>query len=97
MSRRNDARLAELRTLCRPPRFSPGELVVDRQGNAGRIDAIFADLQAAIDARAVPAGWYGMQVARPSTLPFRQWFSVILEDGAILAGEDDLTRLTDPN
>lgn len=87
----NVSRLRELKALRRKdPPFDLGGLVRDPFGNVGRIDVAFADLQAAIDGLAVPQGWYEKLSYRPKTAPFRRWYSVVLPDGAVLVGEDDL-------
>lgn len=87
----NEDRCNELRALVRAPTFALGAAVVDITGRTGRVDSVYADLHAAIDAGVVPRRWYELQEKPPRTPPYRQWYGVILrEGGAVLAGEDDL-------
>ena len=89
-----DERLVVLqRRLNFKPAFRLGQLVKKKENNAqqGRIDVIYADLDAAVDALAIPPNWYAMQAMRPLTPPSGYWYGVLLErEGAILVGELDM-------
>jgi len=90
----NPERLVELRNIARHANeqtFWPCELVRDpKYGRVGRIDVVYADMQAAIDSFAIPPEWYELQEIPPKTPKNGIWYSVVLTDGAILAGQDDL-------
>ena len=59
--------------------------------DVGVVDAIYADLQAAIDGQCVRDDWYAALEIKPKSSPTDDlWYSIILPDGAILAGEKDL-------
>jgi hypothetical protein len=79
----------------RMPSFQLGERVhrKDYEESNGIIDAIYIDFQAARDCGIVSADWYECQTIRPRSLKTDRWYSVVLRDGAILAGEHDLERL----
>ena len=90
-------RLAQLREIVinrSEPVFRPGDPVGETRSTGfprlGRVDAIYADFQAATDGRVVPRNWYEIQEVTPRTPKNGYWYSVILTQGAILAGEDDL-------
>ncbi len=71
--------------------ISLGDLLAARvrvDGEFGRVDAIFIDLQAAIDCGLVDANWYGQHIGK--TTKSRRWYSVVLPHGAVLVGHDDL-------
>ena len=83
------------RALARgAPRFQIGDRIVEpAYGCVGVVDAIFADLEAAIDKHAIMPGWYEVQAKPPKSTKLDYWYSVILEDGgALLVGEWDATR-----
>jgi hypothetical protein len=87
----NIARLAVLQTKTyETSRFSIGDEVVEPYGERGRIDVIFADLDAAISSFVVKDGWYEGQERPPKTPKTGFWYSVITARGACLVGEDDL-------
>jgi len=87
----NTERCNQLATRIRAPKFKLGELVRDPHAQVGRIDAIFADYQAALDGFHVPKGWYEGLAKRPKTSKEGCWYAVVLiPEGAVLVGEDDL-------
>lgn len=86
----NTVRVNQLRERCGFPRFSLGAAVRDSYGNTGRVDAVYADLAAAVDSAAVSRDWYEVQSRKPKTPKESRWYSIVTNDGAILAGEDDL-------
>lgn len=73
----------------RSPQFRLGQRVSDRD-HVGVIDAIYANLDAAIGVFIIPEDWYEMQEVPPKTPKTGFWYGVILEEGAALLGEDDL-------
>lgn len=90
----NEKRLEELRAKERVPSCHLGELVTDIFGTQGRVDAIYIDLAAAIDALAtVRDGWYeGLEYEPKTPKDGGPWYSVILDDGSVLVGELDIRR-----
>ena len=86
------SRVRELMTRSPKPLFCFGELVRDAHGEIGAIDAIYADLEAALDAGVIDDDWLDEQQIRPRTKPSETWYSVVLGNGAVLCGERDLTR-----
>ena len=88
----NKARMGELESRLGEPRFKPGEKVrrLDFGDDVGVVDVIYADYRSAIDTSAVPEDWYAIQETPLRTPKEGRFYSVILVDGAILAGEDDL-------
>jgi len=70
--------------------FRCGQVVRDRQQRRGVIDCVFADYAALLDGGAVHRGWYEMQTMRPATSKDDFWYSIILEEGAIVQGQADL-------
>ena len=77
-----------MKRRCRVLR-QPGDRVIVR-GQTGAIDAVFADLQAAVACGLVDSDWYESQNERPRTEPGDAWYSVVLPTGAVLVGDDDL-------
>lgn len=91
----NVERCNQLATRIRAPKFKLGELVREPHGQLGRVDAIFADYQAALDGRSVPKGWYEGLAKKPKTPKEGCWYCVVLTPaGAVLVGEDDLEHVT---
>lgn len=90
MQNLNTPRVNQLRERHGMPRFALGAAVRDTHGNVGRVDAVYADLAAAVDSAAVGRDWYEVQSRRPKTPKESRWYSIVTNDGAILAGEDDL-------
>ena len=75
----------------RTPKFKLGQRVIERYGSLGVIDVVYANFASAVNALAVPSGWYEMQTRPPKTPKSGFWYSVVLDEaGAVLAGEDDL-------
>jgi hypothetical protein len=96
----NKSRMAQIEVLVEvnghAQRFHLGERVgciVESKSVEGVIDVAYVDLQAAMDAFAVPGNWYEIQNKKPITGPQGRWYGVLLERGAILAGELDLVKL----
>lgn len=93
----NSKRVEELTARVRVPKFKLGQLVREPHGNVGVVDAIFADLYAESDKscqlRSAVNNWYAIQSIKPKTPKEGVWYSVILHDGAVLAGEDDLVEV----
>src|SRR5688500_16945438 len=89
----NATRARALARSPRRPRFALGALVKDRYGEVGAISAAYADLEAAADGGAIddPADWLKVQEQRPKTSRKGIWYTVVLGDGEVLCGEDDLT------
>ena len=84
-------RLEQLAELAQRQKFELGQEVREvRLNRVGRIDAIYGDLQAAIDGFAIPRNWYQMQEVPPLSKPSSMWYSIVLHRGAILVGQDDL-------
>lgn len=73
----------------RVPKFRLGQEVSGR-GYVGVIDAVYANLNAAVDSLIIPEGWYEMQEVPPKTPKTGFWYSVILKEGAVLLGEEDI-------
>jgi hypothetical protein len=71
------------------PKFPLGGRVTDVYGFTGHIDAIYKNLQAAIDAAAVSKDWLGMQERKPKTPRSGTWYSVVSPKGGVLVGEKD--------
>jgi len=88
----NAVRVRQLSKRPVRPRFALGAKVKEPDGGIGAIDAAFADLEAAIDAGVVDEDWFAGLDDRPRTPKSGVWYSVVLPDGAILAGELDLTK-----
>lgn len=88
----NIKRIGVLQTrLDVTPKYRIGQVVVF-DGDRGRIDTIFADLQSAMDCFIVPPNWYEMQTKKPKTLKTGYWYGVVLTRGAVLVGEDDVVH-----
>jgi hypothetical protein len=87
----NRERIMDLSSRCRSP-------VREAHGEIGVIETIYADLISAVDARVVLLDWYDIQSIRPQTPKEGIWYHVILPEGTVLAGEDDLlaVHLTEP-
>jgi len=83
----------------RVPKFPIGARVREPHGDVGVVDKVFADLEAAFDAHfsgfeaVKPDDWYLAQSIPPRTLKTGIWYGVILDDGSVLVGEDDLVDL----
>lgn len=88
----NSARVRQLSKKPVKPRFALGARVKEPDGGIGAIDAAFADLDAAIDAGVIDGEWYDALETRPRTPKTGVWYSVVLDDGAVVAGELDLTK-----
>lgn len=90
----NAKRLNELAMLPKSaPKYLLGQVVVEPYGASGRIDAIYADLQSALDSFVIKPGWYEQLEKKPKAPKTGIWYGVILLDGSVIAGEDDLTVL----
>ena len=89
----NAERMKYLASHRRAPKFAMGALVRDRHGRVGVVDTIFADIDAAIDKGHVGDDWYDLQTLRSRTPKTGIWYAVILVDGAVFAGEDDLVEM----
>lgn len=74
----------------RTPKFSFGQTVIEPYGKKGAIDCIYADYQAALDQFCIREGWYEGQERRPKTPKTGFFYAVVIEEGAVLVGEDDL-------
>jgi hypothetical protein len=79
--------------LCKPPKYRPGQKIVEPYGEAGVIDVVYADLEAAIDAFVIKEGWYETQEKKPKTPKSGIFYGVVISYGACLVGEDDLKEL----
>lgn len=77
----------------RVPKFRLGQWVQGRE-HAGVIYIIYANLDAAIGSLTIPEGWYEMQEAPPKTPKSGFWYGVVLREGAVLLGEDDVRAAT---
>lgn len=86
----NSKRMDQIASRSGASKFSPGDRVrrKDFDGMVGVIDVAYIDYAAA--ASLVVPGWYEMQKKPLRTSKDGRFYSVILADGAILAGEDDL-------
>lgn len=75
------------------PKFRPGQRVSGR-GHVGVIDSIYANLDAAIGSFIVPEGWYERlsieSHGKPKAPKRGFWYGIVLEEGAVLLGEDDI-------
>jgi hypothetical protein len=89
----NQKRVRELASRRRRPKFELGQLVREPHGSVGAIDKIFADFESVLDDLCFPHDWYELQERRPRTPKSGVWYGVILEDGAVLVGEDDLAEV----
>ena len=70
--------------------YSFGQSLRDGYGFVGRVEAIFADYWAAMDAGVAMPGWFEVQARPPSTKD--QVFYAIVDpsgDGAALVGENE--------
>jgi hypothetical protein len=83
----------ELASRRRRPKFELGQLVREPHGSVGAVDKVFADFESVLDDPCMPTNWYELQARRPTTPKSGIWYSVILEDGAVLVGEDDLAEV----
>jgi len=72
----------------RSPSLLGRRAIVD--GVSGIIDAEFIDLQAAIDCGLVDQGWFMVQLPLVKTTKEDRWYSVVLPEGAVLVGAQDL-------
>lgn len=89
----NPERIKELASHPRKPRFLLGALVREPHGSVGAVTDIYADLEAAQDAGMIDDEWYGAQSIKPRTPKSGIWYGVIIPDGAVLAGEEDLVEV----
>lgn len=74
----------------RTPCYDFGQSLRDRYGFVGRVEAIFADYWAAMDAGVAMPGWFEVQARPPSTKD--QVFYALVDatgDGAVLVGEHE--------
>jgi len=80
----------------REPKFRLGQLVLS-QGRLGVVDAIYANYDSAVNALAVPHGWYEIQ-ERPLKTPKTGFFYAVtlMEAGAVMVGEDDTEKFVPP-
>lgn len=90
----NAARVKELSGRKRAPKFALGATVREPHGGIGAIAEIYADFAAALDSLIVEDDWYDLQSIRPKTPKTGIWYGVVLLDGAVLVGEDDLVELS---
>ena len=65
---------------------------MEPRGGVGVIDACFADLRAAEECHVIDSAtfWLASQEKTPKTQPSDIWYSVVLDTGAVLVGEQDL-------
>jgi hypothetical protein len=87
----NRARIERIaqHTAGRIPKYMPG-IEVDTDQGRGIIDSIYADYDAVLSTLMIRPGWYE-QLARPPRTPKSGfWYGVVLSDGDILVGEDDM-------
>jgi hypothetical protein len=88
----NKAWREELAQNPRRPKYMLGQNVVDNYGRSGCVHSIYAGLQA-VENVSLGFGadaWYDGQ-ERPPVTPFDGiWYGVVLDDGDVLVGEDDI-------
>lgn len=74
------------------PRYYPGQRVrrLDYDGEEGVIDAVYIDYESAFDSGVVTKDWYDAQNITPRTSKEGRFYSLIVEDGAVMAGENDI-------
>ena len=70
--------------------YDPGVSVQTPHGR-GVVDTVYFDLQSAIDSFVVPPNFFAMQRTPPKSSPTDSyWYGVILNQGAVLVGHDDI-------
>jgi|ERR1043166_7477681 hypothetical protein len=65
-------------------------------GIEGRVDAVFIDLQAAINVGLISEGWFEAQAEPPATTKSQRWYSVTLPAGAVLLGQREIFQCLQP-
>jgi len=77
----------------RVPTYSFGQSLRDRYGFVGRVESIYADYWAALDAGVIPPAWFEVQARQPSTKD--QVFYAITDptgQEAMLVGENEASE-----
>jgi hypothetical protein len=97
MSDYNTERMDEIAGRAGEPRFRLGEKVRAndrRRPFVGVVDAIYVDFRSACDGGAAHLDWYEIQEPPLKTPQEGRFYSIVLKDGAVMVGEDDLEMAT---
>lgn len=95
---RDATRVRQLARNPKVPKYALGQVVLEpRFGFLGAIDAIYADLDAAVDAKVIPNAkeFLDFFEHRPRTPKNGIWYTVVIGDGAELCGEKDIAPVED--